>query len=260
MLVGCGVETGCVADWSVDPNITYTQLFDMSGNAEEWTDTPRIIGQPPDEITLYEIRGGSYNDQGGGLTCGFDFWAAEPDLTMPNLGFRCCRGAEPIIPDPCQDAIDLLANHPFDFEGCSADGWGLTGDWEVGLSSNPAPHNNSGCDIATDLDDDYSNGSDSQATSPTLDLSACDGETVTLNWFMWLRQRSGDYPSLDIFHDGAWDNDIQEYRGSDENWTEYSVNISNYLTNDFRIRFWFTSNGWQTRPGVYIDDISIQKP
>jgi hypothetical protein len=65
--------------------------MDMSGNVEEWTRSSRTINS----TTVYEIRGGSYNDLGGGLTCDFDFWAAEADFHMSNLGFRCCRGEDP---------------------------------------------------------------------------------------------------------------------------------------------------------------------
>jgi hypothetical protein len=76
----------CVATYA-----TYANLFDMSGNVEEWTASESSGGSG-----LYEIRGGSYNDQSGGLTCGFDFWAAEPTgFRMDNLGFRCCNGDDP---------------------------------------------------------------------------------------------------------------------------------------------------------------------
>jgi hypothetical protein len=74
---------GCRSDWATD-------IYDQSGNVEEWTRTARTIG---DGTALYETRGGSYNDLSGGLTCAFNLTAFEDfeDFRMPNLGFRCCR-------------------------------------------------------------------------------------------------------------------------------------------------------------------------
>ncbi|MBN2718767.1 MAG: fibro-slime domain-containing protein [Deltaproteobacteria bacterium] len=83
-----GVLAGCIAEWGT------TDVRDMSGNVEEWTST--VMGSG-----LYQIRGGSYNDQSDGLTCKFDLWGAKGGDTdtdafrMDNLGFRCCRGADP---------------------------------------------------------------------------------------------------------------------------------------------------------------------
>jgi hypothetical protein len=58
----------CDADYTPPPA---DHVYDLSGNAEEWTATERDLGSGP---MLYEIRGGSYNDQAAGLTCDFDFW------------------------------------------------------------------------------------------------------------------------------------------------------------------------------------------
>jgi hypothetical protein len=39
----------------------------------------------------YEIRGGSSNVPGTGMTCQFDFTIGAPSFTFFNLGFRCCH-------------------------------------------------------------------------------------------------------------------------------------------------------------------------
>ncbi|MBN2527444.1 MAG: fibro-slime domain-containing protein [Deltaproteobacteria bacterium] len=76
----------CIADWGQT-----TYLYDMSGNAEEWTSTETSPGSG-----VYQIRGGSWNDQPESLTCDFDLWAANgAKFKMDNLGFRCCRGEDP---------------------------------------------------------------------------------------------------------------------------------------------------------------------
>jgi hypothetical protein len=63
-------------------------IFDLSGNAKEWTTGP----DSPDENPL---RGGSYNNLPGGLACDFDFAVAPPDIRLSNVGFRCCTTDEP---------------------------------------------------------------------------------------------------------------------------------------------------------------------
>jgi hypothetical protein len=63
-------------------------LFDMSGNAKEWT---RLPGTP----ASMQLRGGSYNNLPGGMQCGFDFAVAAPTVRLANLGFRCCSNTDP---------------------------------------------------------------------------------------------------------------------------------------------------------------------
>jgi hypothetical protein len=84
-LVSTGDMSACVAPW------TAQSVMDLSGNAKEWTQTSRTIGTGS---VLYDIRGGSYKDLRGGMTCQFDFVAADgsfADYRLENLGFRCCR-------------------------------------------------------------------------------------------------------------------------------------------------------------------------
>jgi len=57
----------------------------MSGNLREWTAT-RVGVSPP----AYRIKGGSYDNVAGALTCGFSFLSAEETYYYENLGFRCC--------------------------------------------------------------------------------------------------------------------------------------------------------------------------
>jgi hypothetical protein len=63
-------------------------VFDLSGNAKEWTTGGMSPGQNP-------LRGGSYNNNAMGLRCDFDFTIAAPELRLTNVGFRCCSNSEP---------------------------------------------------------------------------------------------------------------------------------------------------------------------
>lgn len=69
-------QSHCVSDYNV---------YDMSGNVREWTDT--LV---PDTTNTYRIRGGSIYSSAPGLTCQFDFGLATADFFFENLGFRCC--------------------------------------------------------------------------------------------------------------------------------------------------------------------------
>jgi formylglycine-generating enzyme required for sulfatase activity len=64
------------------------QVFDLSGNAKEWTTGPDSPGTNP-------LRGGSYNNLPGGMRCDFDFNLGSDTVRLPNVGFRCCSATPP---------------------------------------------------------------------------------------------------------------------------------------------------------------------
>jgi len=66
-------------------------VFDLSGNAKEWT----VGGNSPAENPL---RGGSYNNLPGGMECGFAFAVAGPAIRLRNVDFRCCSDSNPTAP------------------------------------------------------------------------------------------------------------------------------------------------------------------
>ncbi|MBW2736140.1 MAG: SUMF1/EgtB/PvdO family nonheme iron enzyme [Deltaproteobacteria bacterium] len=82
-LLPTGSETGCRSSFNV---------YDMSGNAREWTNDARSDGTPPDPDG-YTSRGGAYDTPYAGLTCGFTSAIFPDTFIFPNLGFRCCRDA-----------------------------------------------------------------------------------------------------------------------------------------------------------------------
>jgi len=266
-LVGCGTATSCIAEWGTP------DAFDMSGNIEEWSATDRVVGSD----TLYEIRGGSYNDLMSGLTCDFDFWAAQAMFTMPNLGFRCCRGDDP--QSACSAAIDSLANHPYDFEGCSNDGWTLEPEWEAGAPGIKTAYQGS-CVMATDLDNTYEVSQDDEATSPIMNLAACSASKVTLHFYMWhdIEYQSScnyDWGDIQVSDNGgaSWVTVVptQGYSSTnnrwcgpptfdppvDPPWMHYTVDVSAYMTANFQVRFRMHSDNAVVDYGMYVDNVFL---
>jgi subtilisin-like proprotein convertase family protein len=76
-VTGSGDFPECRTVWSDG------DVFDMSGNLQEWTNTAQGTG-------IHEIRGGSYNDVENGRTCDFNFVVGSTTFRFPNTGFRCC--------------------------------------------------------------------------------------------------------------------------------------------------------------------------
>ena len=69
---------GCSTTWGGG------QIYDLSGNVKEWTNTAVSSG-------VHVIRGGSYNNIEPGRTCQFDFTVGDNNFSFPNTGFRCCN-------------------------------------------------------------------------------------------------------------------------------------------------------------------------
>jgi hypothetical protein len=84
-LMSTGAMAMCYTPWTVG-GVT-RNLFDMSGNVQEWT-LERSAGVNP-------MRGGTYLDPQGGTTCQFNFEVATDTIALPTVGFRCCRDTAP---------------------------------------------------------------------------------------------------------------------------------------------------------------------
>jgi hypothetical protein len=78
-----GSMSECYADFGAAG-----QVFDLSGNAKEWTSDTTAQGD-------HKLRGGSYNNAPMGLQCDFDFSVGGTSLHLPNVGFRCCTSDAP---------------------------------------------------------------------------------------------------------------------------------------------------------------------
>ncbi len=81
----------CYADWGA----VATRIFDMSGNAKEWTTQSAPSGEAADPANTRRLRGGSFNNTANGISCDLRFAVADDTFQFPNVGFRCCRDSAP---------------------------------------------------------------------------------------------------------------------------------------------------------------------
>ena len=66
-------------------------IYDLSGNAAEWTSTVTGTTGAPLNLSIYVAKGGSYLSPSAGLTCQFDLSRYASNAILPELGFRCCK-------------------------------------------------------------------------------------------------------------------------------------------------------------------------
>ena len=77
-------------------------------------------------------------------------------------------------------------------------------------------------------------------TKNSIDLSSKTSATLTYSWFIENNWDSGEYICLDIFANGAWTSSVRCLDGNvdaEQVWNNENVDLSSYLTNDFKIRF-----------------------
>ncbi|MFO8071705.1 MAG: MopE-related protein, partial [Polyangia bacterium] len=235
-VVGSGYATSCISESSVWGESL--DLFDLSGNVEEWTGTDRTVGSD----TLWEIRGGSYNDLAGGMTCDFDFWAAEATFTMPNLGFRCCRGDDPEY--PCQ----LDVHETFDTSTLPS-GWANVSDWAWTDSNNSITGSSGGYWW---IDSDNYIDFDEYLYTDTYTVGLC--QAITFEFNHDYQYYSGDYGEVQIQVDGgAWQTlATYDYNSSGTQ----SLDITSYISGatDFRLRFHYVAYfDWYWK----VDDVKV---
>jgi len=84
VLLATGAMSSCVSTDGV---------YDMSGNAREWTNDPRYQGAPTPPPDGYTLRGGAFDTPKNGLTCSTRFAIFPPDFAFQNVGFRCCSSS-----------------------------------------------------------------------------------------------------------------------------------------------------------------------
>ncbi len=165
--------------------------------------------------------------------------------------------------DPCLEALATFgtAVDPMGFEGapCSKAGWSLDGDWEVGTDTWPSPFDGN-CELGAKLGHDYTASLVSDANSPKFDLTPCAGQTISVRWRMWRElENSYDKIYVDVYASGAWHLKLQTYTGNATTWQSYELDISDYLSHDFRFSFRLETDSTKQYRGPYIDNIYLER-
>jgi hypothetical protein len=88
-LAATGAYDRCFTLEPASSGVTGGQIYDLSGNAKEWTTDPNT------SPAKNPLRGGSYNNLPNGMRCDFDFAVAPPEVRLGNVGFRCCTTTAP---------------------------------------------------------------------------------------------------------------------------------------------------------------------
>jgi hypothetical protein len=112
---------------------------------------------------------------------------------------------------------------------------------------------------ATNLSGNYRANEDGYITSPSINLSAHAGRSVTVSWWEWAYMFTG-FGSVDVSKDGGttWSTiHTLAYLGS--GWTRVAVLLdSSYAVSNFVFRFHFTASSQpSTYAGWYIDDVCV---
>lgn len=69
-------------------------VYDLSGNAAEWTSTQTGTTGGSPSLKIYMAKGGSYLSPAAGLTCQFAMSVYATNAILPELGFRCCKDGQ----------------------------------------------------------------------------------------------------------------------------------------------------------------------
>ncbi len=169
----------------------------------------------------------------------------------------------------CDEAMQ--AAH-YTFEGCDDQGWTLEGDWAVGTPGVGVAYEGS-CTIATNLGAAYSMNADDEATSPTIDTTACIGQPVYLHFFMW-RDIEGnsrclyDWADVQVYNGSSWIT-VSPFQGYDyelgnrwcgnidtgiqPDWIHNVVDVSFAMNENLQIRYRMHSDGSIAEQGLFVD-------
>jgi bacillopeptidase F (M6 metalloprotease family) len=152
-------------------------------------------------------------------------------------------------------------SNPEDFESGIGNWYTDNGLWEVGVPTVGPGSAHSGTNCAgTALNGNYPYSANTRLISPKVTLTSIMGQTPMLFFYQWFNtEDNNDRGLIQIsVNDGEWKTISNPITGSGETWTQFGLDLSNYIDSTVRIAFYFTSNILYNHSGWYIDDIRIE--
>ena len=132
-------------------------------------------------------------------------------------------------------------------------------EWGVPTAGPSGAHSGTRC-WGTNLSGDYEPNSDWRLESQTYDLSGY--SSVELAFWHWYDTESGyDTCRLEVSSDGGatW-TEVAKWAGSSGGWVQEQVDVSPYISPNFKFRFRLTSDGSVQYEGWYVDDVVLREP
>lgn len=97
-------------------------------------------------------------------------------------------------------------------------------------------------------------------TSPSMDLTGAVSPQLTF-WQKYDFENTYDYGIVQISKDGGanW-TELANYTNTNTTWSQITFDLTPYISNNVKIRFFISTDGSVTRDGWYIDDITVLTP
>ncbi len=150
------------------------------------------------------------------------------------------------------------------FTNLNAQGWTLTGPWEIGAAA-AGSYNDPATDTTPTADNRlagvviggrYSNNSSGNLTSPVINTTGSGVLILTLR--SWERFASGDYGYVEVStNNGSTWTTLHTTTDQQSTWKSLSFDIGAYRSAQFRLRLRFGADNSDRDGGWSVDDISI---
>ncbi len=137
---------------------------------------------------------------------------------------------------------------------------GGTAPWQWGIpTSGPGgAYEGTRC-WATNLTGDYNNSAD-EAIQKGSNINASGYSYMEINFWQWYyTETSFDSGWVEVSTDGgsSWIKASESYRGSSGAWVRTTLDLSSYISSQFKFRFRFKSDVSVVYPGWYVDSVRV---
>jgi len=151
--------------------------------------------------------------------------------------------------------------NPEEFELDIGDWYADNGLWQIGPPTFGPDNTHSGMGCAgLVLDGNYTNYANTRLISPELTIYPVPGQTPWLFFYQWfIIENNNDFGSVQLsVNGGSWQTVSNLFSGTNEIWSQFGINLSDYINSTIRIAFYFTSDFYWNFAGWYIDDVRIE--